>query len=289
MTVAAPSLAETTFETRDGKTIQLRSCHTFEEFDACVQLQIDTWGYADGDVIPRRVFTVARRIGGQVIGAFDLSLTTEDAPPALSMVGFAMALPGIQTRQDTPPAPYLHSHMLAVRSNWRNYGIGRRLKLYQRIEAIHRGIELMEWTFDPLEIKNSFLNIHRLGAIIRSYTPDFYGVSSSRLQGGLPTDRLHAEWHLRSAHVVAALSGKASNPRKIEETILVPHQMSAWKSSQEGTGPALAVQQENRRRFQSAFSRGLAVIGFRTDEQQNGIFELGPLEEDLTPFEDQKL
>jgi predicted GNAT superfamily acetyltransferase len=270
--------AETTFQTREGRIVQLRPCETLPELDACVQLQIDTWGYADGDVIPRRVFTVARRIGGQVIGAFDLGAAAErgDAP---RLIGFAMALPGIRSRPHASPRPYLHSHMLAVHSAFRNAGIGRRLKLFQRAEAIARGITLMEWTFDPLEIKNAFLNIHRLGAIVRSYTPDFYGVSSSRLQGGLPTDRLHAEWYLQSAHVEASLGGNTSKPRIIEETILVPHQMSAWKSSEQGIGPALEVQMENRRRFQSAFARGLAVTGFRTDAQQNGIFELGPFED----------
>jgi predicted GNAT superfamily acetyltransferase len=142
----------------------------------------------------------------------------------------------------------------------------------------------MEWTFDPLEIKNSFLNIHRLGAIVRSYTPNFYGVSSSRLQGGLPTDRLHAEWYLRSARVEAALSGTSSKPRTIEETILVPREISEWKSSEEHINRALAVQRENRQRFQTAFSQGLAVIGFRRDADGNGLFELGPFE-DLGVYE----
>ncbi len=75
-------------------------------------------------------------------------------------------------------------------------GLGAQLKLEQRREALSRGIRLMEWTFDPLEIKNAHLNIHKLGAIVRCYHVNFYGVSSSRLQGGLPTDRLVAEWYL---------------------------------------------------------------------------------------------
>jgi len=268
-------MPETTFQTRDGRTILLRSCESFDELDACVELQIETWGYADGDVIPRRVFIVARRIGGQVIGAFDLSGSTLGG----ELIGFAMALPGVRSAPQAAPLPYLHSHMLAVRAAYRNDGVGRRLKLFQRSEALSRRIGLMEWTFDPLQIKNAFLNIHRLGAIVRSYTPNFYGVSSSRLQGELPTDRLHAEWHLRSVHVEAALNGKSSKPRTIEETILVPHQISEWKSSEENVSRALAVQRENRKRFLDAFSRGLAVTGFRRDAEENGIFELGPFED----------
>jgi predicted GNAT superfamily acetyltransferase len=279
-------VAEETFQTRDGRTILIRACESFEELDACVQLQIEIWGYADGDVIPRRAFIVARRIGGQVIGAFDISSEGRDRSSGGSLVGFAMALPGVRSRTNGFPKPYLHSHMLAVRAAYRNDGLGRRLKLFQRAEALNRGIELMEWTFDPLEIKNSFLNIHRLGVVVRNYTSNFYGVSSSRLQGGLPTDRLHAEWYLRSAHVDAALVGTLTKPRTIEETILLPREISEWKSSEDQINRALAVQKENRQRFQAAFSRGLAVTGFRRDADGNGIFELGPFEEPAT-FEDQ--
>jgi predicted GNAT superfamily acetyltransferase len=273
LTTDIPPVSQASFRTRGGRSIQIRTCNNFDELDACVELQVETWGYSDGDVIPRRVFTVARRIGGQVIGAFDLSSSSEGR-----LIGFAMALPGILHPQDGGSRPYLHSHMLAVRDAYRNEGIGRRLKLFQRIEALSRGIELMEWTFDPLQVKNAFLNIHRLGAIVRSYTPNFYGVSSSRLQGELPTDRLHAEWFLRSAHVEAALNGRVSKSLTIEETILVPHQINEWRSSQQEVDRALAVQGENRRRFEDAFSRGLAVIGFHMDTERNGIFELGPFE-----------
>ncbi len=200
--------------TRDGRPILIRSCQGFDELDACVQLQVDTWGYSDGDVIPRRAFIVAQRIGGQVIGAFDVTRAEKTEGTADNLVGFAMSLPGVKQadRPDEPPFPYLHSHMLAVSAGYRNDGIGRQLKLFQRIEALSRGIDLMEWTFDPLEIKNSFLNIHRLGTIVRSYTSNFYGVSSSRLQGGLPSDRLHAEWCIRSARVKAVLAGAPLQP-----------------------------------------------------------------------------
>jgi len=269
-----------TFLTRDGRPILIRSCHGFEELDACVQHQIDTWGYSDGDVIPRRAFVVAQRIGGQVIGAFDVTRVEKPEGAAENLIGFAMSLPGLQmgAAPDAAPTPYLHSHMLAVSPGYRNDGIGRQLKFFQRLEALSRGIDLMEWTFDPLEIKNSFLNIHKLGAIVRSYTSDFYGVSSSRLQGELPTDRLHAEWHLRSARVKAVLAGNTFKPPKIEETILVPYEIGEWKSSEVDLDRARAVQTENRQRFQDAFARRLAVVGFHRDTQNNGIFELAPFE-----------
>ncbi len=257
--------------------ILIRTCRGFEELQACVRMQTETWGYDESDVIPRKAFRVAQKIGGQVMGAFDTEIP--GAPPEgspESMVGFLFSLPGIKTGKAEPRA-YLHSHMLAVRENYRNRGLGTRLKLEQRLEALSRGIRHIEWTFDPLEIKNAFLNIHKLGAIARGYEVDFYGVSSSRLQGGLPTDRLVAEWELDSPRVQEILGGRPAAKCHIGERILVPASIYEWKATAAGRERALAVQLENRRKFQQAFSQGLAVLGFVRDAEGNGVFELGPL------------
>ena len=240
--------------------LQVRSCEGFEELESCVALQIATWGYDEMDVIPRRMFTVAQRIGGQVMGAF--------APDGL-LAGFAMAIPGIRNG-----APYLHSHMLAVNAKFRNAGVGRRLKLAQREDALKRGIRLMEWTFDPLEIKNSFFNIEKLGAIVRSYTANFYGFTSARIQGGRPTDRLHAEWWLDSERVKEAVAGRRAPRDPVEMRIELPHQVMQWKESAEGAAQAMALQKANQALFAEAFERGLAVTGFSRDEEGNGWFEL---------------
>jgi predicted GNAT superfamily acetyltransferase len=239
--------------------IHIQSLSSLEHFERCVVLQIEVWGYSDGDVIPRRVFVVAQRIGGQVLGAFDGD----------TLVGFAMSLPGYRDRK-----PYLHSHMLAVQPQYRNFGIGRRLKLAQREDAIARGFELMEWTFDPLEIRNSHLNISRLGAIVRRYQPDFYGPSSSPLQGGLPTDRLYAEWWMRSSHVADLLCGE-TQPLQILERVTVPHTIYQWKQDAQQRSLARSLQSHNREALESAFQRGLAVIGYERDAQGNGSFLLG--------------
>lgn len=232
---------------------------TLEHFERCVVLQLEVWGYSDGDVIPRRVFLVAQRIGGQVLGAFDGD----------TVVGFAMAWPGIRNGHS-----YLHSHMLAVLPGYRNAGLGRRLKLAQRDDAIARGFDLMEWTFDPLEIKNAHLNIARLGAIARRYEPNFYGPSSSPLQGGLPTDRLYAEWWLRSPRVIGVLEGE-SQPTQVIERVTVPHTIYEWKRDPEQRDLAEAVQTRNREMLESAFHRGLAAIGYERDAEGNGSFLLG--------------
>jgi predicted GNAT superfamily acetyltransferase len=245
--------------------ICIAALHDIAQFQTCVDLQIAVWGYSDGDVIPRRVFLLADRIGGQVLGAFDGD----------TIVGFAMALPGYKYRK-----PYLHSHMLAVLPEYRNLGLGRRLKLVQREDAMARGFELMEWTFDPLEIKNAHLNIARLGAICRRYQADFYGPSSSPLQGGLPTDRLYAEWWLRSPRVLRHLgeSGEADDHTDtVEEEVLVPHQLAQWKQEAGTRELARARQQANREDFQTAFTRGLAVVGYRKDHNGDGNFLVGPI------------
>jgi len=254
--------------------IVLRACSGFDELEACVQLQIETWGYDASDVIPRKTFMVAQKIGGQVLGAFDSEISGQPEGGPESLIGFAFSLPGVKTGTGEP-RPYLHSHMLAVREAFRNRGLGTRLKLEQRREALSRGIRYMEWTFDPLEIKNAFLNICKLGVIARRYEVNFYGASSSRLQGGLPTDRLVAEWHLDSPRVQAILEGGSLRAPIIEERISVSASIYEWKASEAGWKRALAVQLENRRKFQQAFSRGLAVLGFVRDAAGNGTFELG--------------
>jgi predicted GNAT superfamily acetyltransferase len=163
--------------------------------------------------------------------------------------------------------------MLAVDPACRNLGIGRLLKLAQREDALRRGIARIEWTFDPLEIKNSFFNIARLGAVVRRYKPNYYGNSTSPLQGGLPTDRLIAEWWLDSNHVRATLACEIRS-FQVEETIGVPFMIYDWKSADATRELALEVQRKNSDLFQAAFHRGLSVIGFERDTQGNGIFQL---------------
>jgi predicted GNAT superfamily acetyltransferase len=257
--------------------ILIRSCAGFDELEACVRMEIETWGYDLSDVLPRKAFLLAQKIGGQVIGVFDTEIAGSSASGGPeSLVGFALSWPGMKSTERGPRA-YLHSHMLAVREEYQNCGLGAKLKLEQRREALARGIRHMEWTFDPLEIKNAYLNLHKLGAIARRYEKNFYGASSSRLQGGLPTDRLVAEWELDSPRVEAALERRAAEAHDIQARIPVPASISAWRASEAERERALSVQSENRIRFQAAFSPGLAVVGFSRDAEGNGIYELGPL------------
>jgi predicted GNAT superfamily acetyltransferase len=246
---------------KQGPEMSIRPLTELDEFQNCVEIQGVVWGYDDSDIVPRRMFLLAKKIGGQVIGAF----------AGDKMAGFAMALPAYRDGQI-----YLHSHMLAVLPEYRNAGLGRRLKLAQRDDAIERGIERMEWTYDPLEIKNAYLNIAKLGAISRRYQPDFYGPSSSTLQGGLPTDRLYAEWSLTSHRVESVLRGQSVAP-EARERVSVPSSIADWKRTPHLRDRARQLQTSNRIVLESAFLKGLAVIGYECDIDGNGTFLLGTL------------
>ena len=187
--------------------IQIRKCTTLDDFHRCVELQQRIWGESDLETEPYVTFVVANQTGGQVLGAFDGD----------QMIGFTMALAGIRNK-----TPYLHSHMTGVLAECRDRKVGRSLKLFQRQEALSRDIRLIEWTFDPLETRNAHFNLNRLGAIVRTYIPNFYGITSSPLHRGLPTDRLLAEWCLDSPRVVAAINDVAPEPPDTSAVIHVP-------------------------------------------------------------------
>ena len=271
------------YRTRSGEELTVRHCHGMDEFEACVEVQRQTWGYPDLEMTPRKAFLLAQQLGGQVIGAFDreqrlVAFAMAMAALDPSSASLALAKPG----EPAEPTPYLHSHMLAVLPAYRDQGLGTELKLAQREDALTRGIERMTWTFDPLAAKNAYLNLHRLGAIARRYSPDFYGVSSSRLQAGLPTDRLHAEWWLRSsrvrAHVHALRKGTSLDAvtEPIQEMVHLPATLESWKQDPEQIPRVRAIQDANRATFLNAFARGLAVKDFSRAASGDGIYQLAP-------------
>lgn len=233
-----------------NQTIAIRDIHEYSEFEAAVALQKEVWGFADIEVIPARMFVVATKIGGQLLGAFD----------GEKLVAFLLAVPGIRHDPgDAAPMHYLHSHMLGVLPGYRDAGLGRAMKLRQREDAIARGIELIQWTFDPLEARNAFFNIERLGAIVRRYVENQYGRTTSTLHAGLPTDRFIAEWWLTSERVKNILAAGRNGAHPAVERIPVPADIGDWKASDPKR--ALAVQRELGRRCQDAFARGLAIVG----------------------------
>ncbi len=239
--------------------IEVRELSEHAELAEAVRLQKLIWGFEEIDLLPLRLFVVATKVGGQVLGAFD----------GPRMVGFCLCIPGVKPGGKS----YLHSHMMGVEAEYRNRGVGRLLKLRQRTDALSRGIQLIEWTFDPLELKNAFFNIERLGAIVRRYVLNQYGTTSSHLHGGLPTDRCVAEWWIASPRVQFTAEEGAVPGHAHELEIPVPVEIAELR--QHNPQKALDVQRHVSDQFLRAFEKNLAVTGFRKTDKE-GIYLLGP-------------
>jgi len=224
-----------------NKEISVRKCESLDDFHACVALQREIWGEAELEVEPSTMFVVAAHTGGQVLGAYDGG----------SLVGYTLAVAALRNG-----GAYLHSHMTGVRATYRDRGVGRMLKLFQREEALSRDIRLIEWTFDPLELRNAHFNLNRLGAICRRYLPNLYGLTTSPLHRGLPTDRLVAEWYLDSPRVMAALNNGLPTAL-FSSSIEIP----SLEDSRAGDLPRVqAIQTTAREQFRESFAKGHAAI-----------------------------
>lgn len=169
-----------------------RDLHTHGEFAAVVELERQIWGPGYDDVVPTAILAVSVHRGGILIGAFDGD----------RMVGFVYSLPGIK---DGRPTQW--SHMAGVVAEHRSAGIGHQLKVLQRERALALGLDLIEWTYDPLQAMNAHLNFVKLGVVVEEYAENIYGESTSPLHRGNPTDRFVAEWWIRKPHVERRVSG----------------------------------------------------------------------------------
>ena len=251
MTQAAPSHSD----------LEIHQLSALNEFNDAVRLQREIWGFDETELLPPRLFVVASKIGGQVLGAFDRN----------KMVAFCLCIPGLKPGGKF----YLHSHMLGVLPQYRDTGIGRRLKWKQRDFALSREVDLIEWTFDPLEIKNAFFNIERLGAVVKRYVHNQYGTTTSPLHGGLPTDRLIAEWWLGTGRVMARSRDQQFPHGSIEERISVPLEIAQIR--EQDPSRARAIQTSVAEQFDRHFRNHLTVIGFEKDKQA-GNYLLGQWE-----------
>ncbi|HZN12368.1 MAG TPA: GNAT family N-acetyltransferase [Blastocatellia bacterium] len=225
----------------------IRECESFEDFSACLEMQRRVWQFSDLDITPLRSFVITRRSGGFTLGSFD---------PAGRLLGFAHALAAFDERR----RPYYYSHMLAVEREWQNSGIGVRLKLAQRDRALERGVPLLTWTFDPLQSRNAYLNLARLGGVVRTYYANYYGnASTSALHRGLDTDRLFVEWWAGSGHVAETLAGRRRRGEPAAE-VEIPREIEQIKA--EDMAAAQRWQAEVRAAFRRHLGDGLYCAGF---------------------------
>lgn len=182
-------------------TIVIRDLATLADLQKVEEVERTVWKVSDRDVMPLAFIIASKEAGNLWLGAFD-----GDA-----LVGFAF---GFLAREDGRPT--IHSHMLAVREEYRDLDVGHKLKLAQRERALALGIREMTWTFDPLQGKNAHLNFAKLGVAADKYKIDFYGPETSSVLHRNSTDRLWVEWHLSSKHVQQRLQGKNSRTEVLE-------------------------------------------------------------------------
>ena len=233
-------------DVRPIQELEIRMLDGIDDFQKAEQIQQETWGYGDRDIVPASIFSVARNFGGQTIGALD----------GERMVAFALSFGALDGGH-----AHLHSHMVGVVPEYQNAGLGRRMKLAQRDDALTRGIDQIMWTFDPLQVRNAYFNLVKLGGIVVRYIPNLYGMTSSPLHGGIPTDRLLIEWNLASARVVDSLAGKPRESASKAVSVSIPS-----GSPSVALVERLAGQTALREQMLSLFNEGYTVTGFANED-----------------------
>ncbi len=251
--------------------LTIRQINGADEMRAAEELQKVVWGLPDLDVVPLTQLVAAVASGGFLLGAFDGS----------ELVGFVYGFAGFEHGEATH-----HSHMLAVRHEYRNFGVGYRLKLAQRDLVMEQGIGEMTWTFDPLQSLNAWFNFHRLGVVSNRYLPDFYGTDPASFLHQNGTDRLWVTWPLKTERVREHIDrrtpepilegavklvacGPSNGPDAIDTgneiragrvVIEIPFDIIAIEKEDRET--AVLWRQATRKAFTTAFAAGFIVTDF---------------------------
>ena len=242
--------------------IVIRECSSLGDLDSCIQLQREVFGLPDLEISPQRHLIVSRQAGGWTLGAF----VSEGNASSERLVGFVHHLAAARGNEI-----FGYSHMMAVAVDYQNKGVGARLKWSQRERAISEGRSRIKWTWDPMQARNAYFNLNRLGVTVSSYAENFYGTDYSASPAikteprGIDSDRLFAEWQLRSPRV-AALAKPGSKPETLAITgpaaveIVIPVEWTRLVAAD----PAKAKSEQLRVRseFQKAFADGLVAAGF---------------------------
>jgi predicted GNAT superfamily acetyltransferase len=270
--------------------LTFRDLHSLDDCRRIVELEKTIWGYTDTeDLVPAIMLFLCAKRGGILIGA-----GREDG----ALDGFAFSMASIV---DGKPAQW--SHMMGVVPGTRARGLGRALKLAQRERALAMGIELIEWTFDPLQAVNAHLNFSKLGVICSTYAINIYGDSSSVLHRGSATDRFIVEWWIQRPHVerrIAAApltardSGVAGAPVLNELAARDPWDLPAERtrmpdgaarvlvrvpsrfSEMQAERPDLAQawRAQTRALFTACFADGYRAVDFFKDDRAGGAYLL---------------
>jgi predicted GNAT superfamily acetyltransferase len=235
--------------------IEIREIHTVEKLAECVALQKEVFATPDLEISPVRHLIVTKYAGGFTLGAFADE----------KLVGFVLSVPMFRGSERA-----FYSHMTAVKKDFQNYGIGAKLKWAQRERALRENVNYIKWTFQPVQARNAFFNLERLGTIIKIYEPNFYGTDYSTFAGqaevvGLDSDRLFAEWHLKSEKVIALSKGENfAETSEIVKAVEIPNDWNNLVAA----NPENAVSEQARvkKEFQAAFAENLICRAFERSE-----------------------
>jgi predicted GNAT superfamily acetyltransferase len=183
------------------ESIEIRPVTDVVDARKLEEIQRVTWNMSELEVLPGRFLHALHFNGACLLGAYD----------GAELVGFVFGLlgtvEGLKDRVDEVAAARLqmYSTIMGVLPEYQGAGIGYRLKVAQREFAMRIGVRMITWTFDPLEGRNGYLNIRKLGAICHQYERDFHGEIGG-INAGLPTDRFYVEWWVTSSRVDVRLS-----------------------------------------------------------------------------------
>jgi len=245
--------------------INIRQVETFAELRAVEELQKEVWGIPDLDVVPLTQLVAAKAAGGVLVGAFDRD----------TLVGFVY---GFAALEDGEVAH--HSHMLAVNHAYRNFNLGYKLKLAQRQAVLAQGVNLITWTFDPLQSLNAHFNFTKLGVICDRYLINFYGEDAASFLHQTGTDRFWVKWILNSERVVKRLDQAEVAPEAPSDKLLIEIPGDINAVQQESPESAREWRERTRRAFTEAIDAGYVVVDFYREtrgDEKVGVYVLGRL------------
>lgn len=243
----------------ETSAIVIRHLETFDELRAVEEMQKEVWGVPDLDVVPATHLIAAKAAGGVLLGAFDQK----------NLVGFVY---GFVAQEDGEIAH--HSHMLAVKNAYRNFNLGYKLKLAQREAVLDQGINVITWTFDPLQSLNAYFNFAKLGVICDRYFIDFYGEDAASFLHQTGTDRFWVKWLLNSQRVVKRITKADVALEDPADKILIEIPADINAVQQESPETAREWRERTRRAFTEALAEGYVIVDFYRRENE-GIYILG--------------
>lgn len=269
-------------------SIEIHPLRKIEEYRAAEDIQRIAWNLADARLTPDHILLTAQKNGGVVLGAFEV--VQEEAERHL--IGFVYGFVGLG-----PDGKIKHcSHQLGVLPEYQNQNIGYCLKLAQRERVLAQGIDLITWTYDPLESRNAYLNLRKLGAVCNTYLRNVYGEMRDTLNAGLPSDRFQVDWHIASSHVANQLHGYHPHPTPSElraagvpvlnstlaehlpnaarftlasEQVLIQIPYNFQRLKKEHLELARTWREETRLLFERAFAQGYTAVDLLVEEKQS--------------------